>query len=97
VSVTEPEYLVDFPTLGDLLDGWLEQHARVPDGFQRGRPFRQSDWQFYCTANHYRIRAEAEWRPEAPLLNQAFVLPALADRAAAEDGEGSVGGGDLRG
>lgn len=72
MSAAEPEYLVDFPTVGDLLDGWLEQHARVPDGFQRGRPFRQSDWQFWCTANHYRIRAEAQWLPEAPLMNQAF-------------------------
>jgi hypothetical protein len=67
------ELLVDFPTLGDLLDGWLAQHARVPDGFRRGADFRQSDWQFYCTAQHYRIRPEAVWIPDEPLLNQAFV------------------------
>jgi len=64
--------LVDFPTLGDLLDGWYEQHCRVPDGFSRGRPFRQYDWQFWCTANHYRIREDAVWNPDRPLLNQAF-------------------------
>lgn len=67
------ELVVDFPTLGDLLDQWIEQHCRVPDGFARGAEFRQSDWQFWCTANHYRVREDAVWRPEAPLLNQAFV------------------------
>lgn len=65
--------VVDFPTLGDLIDGWLEQHCPVPDGFSRGRPFRQYDWQFWCTANHYRVREDAKWIPERPLLNQAFV------------------------
>ena len=64
--------VVDFPTLGDLLDGWYEQHCRVPDGFSRGRAFRQYDWQFWCTANHYRIREDAKWIPERPMLNQAF-------------------------
>lgn len=64
--------VVDFPTLGDLGDQWLEAHARVPDGFQRGAAFHQSDWQFWCTANHYRVRDDAVWVPERPLLNQAF-------------------------
>lgn len=64
--------LVDFPTLGDLGDSWLKRHARVPDGFQRGADFNQSDWQFWCTANHYRVREDAEWRPANPLRNQAF-------------------------
>jgi hypothetical protein len=66
------EFLVDFPTLGDLGDAWLKQHARVPDGFARGREFDQADWQFWCTANHYRVREDAQWIPERPLLNQAF-------------------------
>lgn len=65
--------VVDFPTLGDLLDGWYEQHCRIPDLFQRGAPFCQYDWQFWCTANHYRVREDAKWIPERPLLNQAFV------------------------
>jgi hypothetical protein len=65
--------LVDFPTLGDVGDAWMTRHARVPDLFDRGLPFVQSDWQFWCTANHYRIREDAEWVPERPLLNQAFV------------------------
>ena len=65
--------VVDFPTLGDLLDAWYEQHCRVPGGFLRGQPFKQYDWQFWCTANHYRVREDAKWIPRAPLLNQAFV------------------------
>ena len=64
--------VVDFPTLGDLLDAWTEQHCRVPDGFSRGKPFRKYDWQFWVTANHYRIREDAKWIPERPMLNQAF-------------------------
>lgn len=66
------DFIVDFPTLGDLLDQWIEQHCTVPQGFDRGKPLHQADWQFWCTANHYRVRREAEWRPERPLLNQAF-------------------------
>ena len=64
--------VVDFPTLGHLLDGWIEAHCRVPAGFARGAEFKQADWQFWCTANHYRVRPDAEWVPERPLLNQAF-------------------------
>ncbi|MGN6245124.1 MAG: terminase [Motilibacteraceae bacterium] len=67
------EFVVDFPTLGDLIDAWVEHHCRVPDGFARRQPFKMADWQFWCTANHYRIREDAKWTPERPLLNQAFV------------------------
>jgi hypothetical protein len=65
--------VVDFATLADLQDAWIEQHCRVPDGFSRGQPFRKYDWQFWCMANHYRVREDAVWVPERPLLNQAFV------------------------
>lgn len=68
-----PEFVVDFPTLGDLVDAWIEHHCRVPGGFARGEPFKQADWQFWCTANHYRVREDAVWNPAKPLLNQAFV------------------------
>ena len=67
------EFVVDFPTLGDLIDGWMQHHCRVPDGFARRKPFEMADWQFWCVANHYRVRPEAEWNPDLPLLNQAFV------------------------
>lgn len=73
------EFVVDFPTLGDLADGWIEAHCRVPDGFTRGKPFKLADWQFWCTANRYRIRPEAEFvhpddvgPDDPPVLNQAF-------------------------
>ena len=72
--------VVDFPTLGDLIDAWAERHCLVPDGFMRGNPFRMSDWQFWCVANHYRVRADAVFvdpvdaTDDNPvLLNQAFV------------------------
>lgn len=55
----EPEFLVDFPTLGDLADAWITRHCRVPDGFARGRPMKLADWQFWVCANRYRIREEA--------------------------------------
>ncbi len=74
------EFLVDFPTLGDLADGWITQHCRVPDGFTRGKPLSMSDWQFWCTANRYRIRPDAVFvhpddvgPDDPPVLNQAFV------------------------
>ncbi len=73
------EFVVDFPTLGDLADAWITQHCRVPDGFTRGRPFEMADWQFWCTANRYRVRPDAVYVPaeevdpdNPPLLNQAF-------------------------
>jgi hypothetical protein len=70
--VGQAEFKVDFPTLGDLVEAWVEQHCLVPDGFLRGKAFKMADWQFWCTANHYRVREAAVWRPERPLLNQAF-------------------------
>lgn len=68
----EPEFVVDFPTLGDLWSAWMEQHCRVPDRHERGKPFREYDWQFWCTANHGRVRPDAKHDPNLPLLNQAF-------------------------
>jgi hypothetical protein len=64
---------VDFPTLGDLLDAWYEAHCSIPDSVGRRIPFHQSDWQFWCTANHYRVREDAKWNPDRPLLASAFV------------------------
>lgn len=70
---------IDFPTLGDIADEWTTQHCRVPDGFTRGKPFRKADWQFWCTANRYRVREDARFVPpeevgpdNPPVLNQAF-------------------------
>ena len=64
--------VVDFPTLGDLQDAWIEAHCLIPDGYKRGRAFRQYDWQFWCTANHYRIREDVVYDEANPPFNQAF-------------------------
>lgn len=66
-------FVVDFPTLGDLQDAWIEAHCFVPAGFAKGKPLKLADWQFWCMANHYQIRTDAEWIPARPLMNQAFV------------------------
>ena len=67
-----PDWTVDFPTLGDLADAWIAAHCRIPDRVDRGRPFVLSDKQFWWVANHYRIRSDAGYDPEAPPRNQAF-------------------------
>ncbi len=71
--LSEGPGVVDFPTLGDLIDDWIKQHCVIPGGFKKGKPFRQYDWQFWCTANHYRIREDAQYDPDDPPMNQAFV------------------------
>jgi hypothetical protein len=65
------EFAVDFPTLFVGVD-WIERHCVQPDGFRRGAPFEMYDWQTWCTLNHYRVRPDAEWIPENPLLGTAF-------------------------
>jgi hypothetical protein len=66
---------IDFPTLGDLADGWIKQHCRVPDGFAVGAEFELSDWQFFCVASHYRVREGIAFNPDPMkmLRSQAFV------------------------
>lgn len=64
----------DFRTLGDLWSAWMERHCRVPDRHERGKPFREYDWQFWCTAHEGQIRPDAAFDPEDPPLNQAFVF-----------------------
>jgi hypothetical protein len=68
----EPEYVVDFPTLGFLAADWMSRHCIVPDRFHKGQPFVMADWQLWCTVNHYRVKPTAEWRPENPMLAAAF-------------------------
>lgn len=64
-------YVVDFPTLW-VVPSWIEAHCIVPDGFRKGEPFVMSDWQLWCTVNHYRVKADAVWVPERPVLGPAF-------------------------
>jgi hypothetical protein len=79
---------IDFPTLGDLWDAWIERHCLIPDGFKRRQPFRQYDWQFWCTANHGRIREGVVFDPDDPPLNQAFVYRRTDVIAAQKTGKG---------
>jgi hypothetical protein len=58
-GLVEPEFRIDFPTLGDLAEAWIMRHCRVPDGFARGKPMKLADWQFWVCANRYRIREDA--------------------------------------
>lgn len=64
-------WIVDFPTLGDLWDAWVRWHLVVPDGYNRGKEFVWSDWQFWCAAQFGRIREGLEW-DGTPLGAQAF-------------------------
>ena len=67
------ELRIPWPTLGHLLDGWYEQHLVIPDGYNRGEPFTQARWQYWATANHYRIREDATFNPQRPPGSRAFV------------------------
>ena len=64
--MASPEFVVDFPTLGDLWSAWIERHCRVPDRHERGKPFREYDWQFWCTAKEGQVRPDAAFDPDAP-------------------------------
>lgn len=85
-----PEFVVDFPTLGDLWSAWKEQHCRVPDRQDRGKPFVEYDWQFWVTANRGRIRPDVKHNPRAPLRNQAFVYRRTQTIAPQKMGKGPM-------
>ena len=51
---------MNWPSLGLLIADWVRHHCIVPDGFRKGDPFVMYQWQLWCTANHYRIRPDAE-------------------------------------
>ena len=67
------DWVVTWPTLGDLAAAWIEQHCRIPDMWQRGAPFRLTDKQFWIAANHWRVKPNAKWNQKRPPLNRAFV------------------------
>lgn len=67
----QPEFVVDWPTLYVAVD-WVEQHCVIPDGFRKGRPFAPYEWQAWCLLNFYRIKPDAVWVPENPILAPAF-------------------------
>lgn len=69
----DPEFVVDFPTLGFLIHDWIAQHCIIPDGFHKGRPYVMADWQLWCTCKHYQVKPEAHWDPEQPRVSTNFV------------------------
>ncbi len=55
-----PEYPGEFPTLGYLVAEWIEAFAVVPDGDDKGEPFRLSDPQLEWVLHFYRLQADDE-------------------------------------
>lgn len=88
---TQDNWIIDFPTLGDLWDAWVQAHCLVPDGYRRGQPFIWSDWQFWCAAQFGRIRAGLKWSGE-PLGNQAFQYRRMQVIAPQKTGKGPWAG-----
>src|SRR5690606_22796130 len=58
MATSEPEFVVDFPTLW-VVPEWIEAHCIIPDGPRKGDPFELYQWQLWCTANHYRVKSDA--------------------------------------
>lgn len=52
---------------------WIEAHCVVPDGFQRGAPFRLYDHQLRYFSNFYLVSGKARWIPNDPQKAEAFV------------------------
>ncbi len=52
---------------------WIERHCIVPDGFNKGKPFRLYEYQGEYLRNFYLVRGDAPWIPTAPVLAPAFV------------------------
>lgn len=52
---------------------WVPRHCVIPDGFRKGDPFDLYDFQFAYLAEFYRVRDEARWEPDRPILAPAFV------------------------
>lgn len=93
--ITSDDWIIDFPTLADLVDAWISAHCRQPDGPLRGQPFRLADWQFWVAANRWRIRDNAQYIPpeqvtvDNPMvLNQAFVYRQTLTIAPQKTGKG---------
>ncbi|BAM26390.1 hypothetical protein [Corynebacterium ulcerans] len=81
------DWVITFPTLGDLWDAWVQAHCLIPDGYRRGQALQWSDWQFWAAAQFGRIRAGLEWSGE-PLGNQAFQYRRMQVIAPQKTGKG---------
>lgn len=57
--MADDRYAVTFPTLWIVPD-WVEAHCVIMNSYGAYVPFTHYDWQLYCTANHYRVKENAE-------------------------------------
>jgi hypothetical protein len=81
--VTQPDQIVDFPTLFVAAD-WIEAHCVVPDGFDKGEPFGMVDWQLWAVLNFYRLRPDAKLGDLSTAFHyrrSQIVLPQKAGKA----------------
>ncbi len=62
------------PVTMAVVPSWIEAHCVIPDGFRKGSAFRLYDYQLLYLANFYRVRGDAPWVPENPVLGPAFVF-----------------------
>lgn len=85
--MTPHDWIVDFPTLGDLWDQWVRAHCRVPDRANRGDPFVWSDWQFWNAAKFGQVRPDIEWDGETRGA-QAFEFRRMQTMAPQKTGKG---------
>jgi hypothetical protein len=56
-----PEYPGEFPTLGYVVAGWIQDLCVVPDRDFRGMPFVLTDEQLRFLLFHYRLTTEGRW------------------------------------
>lgn len=52
---------------------WIEAHCVVPDGFRKGDPLTLYNYQLEFLAEFYRVKGNAPWVPDNPVLAPAFV------------------------
>jgi hypothetical protein len=77
------EFVVDFPTLGFLVADWKEAHCTIPDGFRKGEPFVETEWQLRATVKHYQVRPTATLGQLAPAFahrRSQIILPQKAGK-----------------
>ena len=61
------------PSLMTVAPAWVEAHCVVPDGFNRGLPFRLYDYQLEYFSNFYLVKGDAIFDADDPVLGPAFV------------------------
>jgi hypothetical protein len=63
-----PQYADEFPTLGYDVGEWIESHLVIPDGYQRGLPYKLTDEMWRFLLRYYRLFPHAApWPAEESL------------------------------